>query len=95
MNIDEAVIFTQDRLAEEGGTMGDLLGNFRNRISPILIGDPEWKLISECASKLPISMGALPFGFELPLHIREPKADFGASLALVEPEQQRSSASRL
>ena len=81
MEIDEAVVLTQDRLAEEGGTMGELLGHFRNRISPILIGDPEWERILECAQRLPITMGALPFGFELPLHERRSRADFGASLA--------------
>ena len=81
MNVDEAVTFTEDRLAAEGGTMGDLLGHFRNRISPVLIGDPEWDLVLERARKLPITMGALPFGFELPLHVRQPKADFGVSLA--------------
>ena len=81
MEIDEAVTLTQDRLAQEGGTMGDLLGHFRNGISPILIGDPEWENILGCAGKLPITMGALPFGFELPLHAREPQADFGVSLA--------------
>ena len=81
MDIDEAVALTQDRLAEEGGTMGDLLGHFRNRISPILIGDPQWERILECAGRLPITMGSLPFGFELPLHAHSPRADFGASLA--------------
>ena len=81
MHIDEAVILTQDRLAQEGGTMRELLGHFRNRISPILIGDPEWELVLECADRLPITMGALPFGFELPLHARNPRADFGVSLA--------------
>ncbi len=81
MDIDEAVALTQDRLAREGGTMGDLLGHFRNRISPVLVGGPEWDLILECAGKLPVTMGALPFGFELPLHEPGPKADFGVSLA--------------
>ena len=61
--------------------MGELLGHFRNRVSPVLIGDPEWARILECAGKLPITMGALPFGFELPLHERSPEADFGVSLA--------------
>ena len=32
MDIDQAVTLTQDRLAEEGGTMADLLGHFRNRV---------------------------------------------------------------
>ena len=81
MDIDDAVTLTQDQLAREGGTMGDLLGHFRNRISPVLIGGPEWDLILECAGRLPITMGALPFGFELPLHEPGPKADFGVSLA--------------
>ena len=81
MDIDEAVALTQDRLAGEGGTMGDLLGHFRNRVSPVLVGDSQWKRILECARKLPITMGALPFGFELPLHARSPEADFGVSLA--------------
>jgi len=81
MNIDEAVTLTQDRLAQEGDTMGELLGHFRNRVSPTLIGDPEWGRILDCAGKLPITMGALPFGFELPLHERKPEADFGVSLA--------------
>ena len=81
MNIDEAVKATQDRLAEEGGTMGDLLTNFRSRISPILIGDRQWDRILECARKFPVTVGALPFGFELPLNERRPAADFGVSLA--------------
>ena len=81
MDIDEAITLTQDRLTGEGGTMGDLLGNFRNRVSAVLIGEPEWERVLECAGKLPITMAALPFGFELPLHEPEPVADFGASLA--------------
>ena len=81
MDIDEAVTLTQDRLAEEGGTMGDLLGHFRNRVSATLVGDREWQRVLDCAGALPITMGALPFGFELPLHERAPQADFGVSLA--------------
>ena len=81
MEIDEAITLTQDRLAEEGGTMGELLGHFRSRVSPVLVGDPEWERILECARNLPVTMGALPFGFELPLHDRRPEADFGVSLA--------------
>ena len=81
VDIDEAVTLTQDRLAEEGGSMGELLGHFRNRVSPALIGDPEWARIVDCAGQLPITMGALPFGFELPLDDPRPEADFGVSLA--------------
>ncbi len=81
MDIDQAVTLTQDRLAQEGETMGDLLGHFRNRVSPVLVGGPQWERILDCAGQLPITMGALPFGFELPLHEPGPEADFGASLA--------------
>ena len=81
MHIDEAVMLTQDRLAQEGSTMGELLGHFRSSTSRSLIGDPEWERILECAEQLPITMGALPFGFELPLQSRRPEADFGVSLA--------------
>lgn len=81
MNIDEAVLLTQDRLAEEGGTMADLLERFRNRISTTLIGEREWQLVLDRARQLPISMGAQPFGFELPLHDVRPVADFGVSMA--------------
>ena len=81
MDIDEAVTLTQDRLAREGATMADLLGFFRNRVSPVLVGDTPWARILECAGQLPITMGALPFGFELPLHDHRPLADLGVSLA--------------
>jgi hypothetical protein len=80
MEIDEAVAHTQDRLAQEGGTMAELLGHFRNWVSPVLIGDSGWERILNCARQHPITMGALPFGFELPLHERRPEADFGVSL---------------
>ena len=81
MDTDEAITRTQDRLAEEGGSMADLLGHLRNRISGVLIGDREWQRVLQCAGRLPITMAALPFGFELPLHERRPEADFGVSLA--------------
>ena len=81
MNIDEAVLLTQDRLAEEGDTMTWLLEQLRNRVSPDLIGVREWGLVLDRARQLPITIGAQPFGFELPLHDRRPVADFGVSLA--------------
>ncbi len=81
IHIDEAILQTQERLAEEGGSMGDLLGHFRDRISPVLIGEAQWARVLDCAAELPITMAALPFGFELPLHEKAPVADFGASLA--------------
>ena len=81
MDIDEAIVITQERLANEGENMGELLGFFRDRISPTLIGEEHWRRILDRAERLPIEMGSLPFGFELPMHEREPRADFGVSLA--------------
>ena len=81
MDIFEAIALTQDRLVEEGASMGELLGYFRNGISPVLVGEREWGRILERARQLPITMGAQPFGFELPLHTSRPEADFGVSLA--------------
>ena len=81
MDIEKATAITEDRLSEEGETMSDLLGNFRDRISPVLIGDPQWLRILNCAATLPIEMGAFPFGFELPLHEASPNADMGVSFA--------------
>ena len=81
MDIHEAIAITQERLAGEGATMHDLLGHLRNRISPVLIGEQEWEHLLARADTLPITMGAQPFGFELPLHDSRPRADFGVSLA--------------
>ncbi len=81
MGIADAIALTQDRLAREGSSMGDLLGHLRGGISPVLIGEREWACVMERARQLPITMGAQPFGFELPLHERWPRADFGVSLA--------------
>ncbi|MCY4130310.1 MAG: hypothetical protein OXG15_13845 [Gammaproteobacteria bacterium] len=81
MEIDEAVNVTQDRLIGEGETMRDLLQHFRNYVSPCLIGETQWTEILNCGGTLPITLAALPFGFELPLHDPEPKADLGVSLA--------------
>ena len=80
MEIDEAITLTQDRLTEEGGSMAELLGHFRDRISPALIGDAGWQRVLECAAKHPVILAALPFGFELPLHSQSPDADFGVSM---------------
>ena len=81
MDINAAIAVTQERLAGEGATMEDLLGRLRGRISPDLIGESEWGQLLERAATLPITMGAQPFGFELPLQDDRPQADFGVSLA--------------
>ena len=81
MDIEQAIAISQERLAEEGATMEDLFGRLRDRISPVLIGEREWECLLARAGALPITMGAQPFGFELPLHDGRPRADLGVSLA--------------
>ena len=76
-----AISLTQDRLVEEGSNLRELLEFLRGRISLALIGEHEWQRIATLAKTLPITMGAQPFGFELPLHDSRPTADMGVSLA--------------
>ena len=81
MDIDEAIKITQDRLAKDLGSMEELLGHFRDMVSPVLIDDQGWDDIFECARILPATLAGLPFGFELPLHDQRASADFGVSMA--------------
>ena len=60
--------------------MKDLLKHFRGLISSVFIDDSAWLNILKCAHSLPITVGTQPFGFEFPLHVRTPNADFGATL---------------
>ncbi len=80
MNLEEAVALTEKRLPREGNTMADLLSQFRNLISPVLIDDQTWARVLTRAGNLPITMGAQPFGFEFPLHTGAPVADLGVTL---------------
>lgn len=80
MNFKDAVKLTQERLAAEDGTMGDLFGYSKKWTTAGLVGVAEWQRLLECANALPITMGAFPFGFEFPLHKQSAEADFGVSL---------------
>lgn len=80
MDSDEAIRITQDRLRQEGGSVADLLEIFRAYVSKNLIDDTQWQAILKAAQQHPIELGALPFGFEFPLHDERPVADFGITL---------------
>lgn len=73
-------IATEKRLVQEAGCLGELLEQFRDRIPPTLIGDQEWERLLGRVRDLPVTIAAFPFGFEVPLHESNPRADFGASL---------------
>lgn len=60
--------------------MAAFLQRIRNRIPPQLIGDRAWEITLEHARNLPVTVAALPFGFELPLHDPRAIADFGVSV---------------
>ena len=60
--------------------MEEFLQQIRSRISSQLVGNRAWELTLEHARNLPVTVAALPFGFELPLHDPRPVADFGISV---------------
>ena len=80
MNLEDQWAATEEHLAREAESLGELLGRLRARVSPVLIGDREWERILERANPLPATIAAFPFGFELPLHEPEPSADFGVAV---------------
>ena len=70
----------EERLLSEAGSLGELMARFRHRAPRPLIGDREWEQILACARRLPVTLAAAPFGFELPLHDSRPQADLGISV---------------
>ena len=80
MSFAQAWKATEACLEHEADSLGELLVRLRSRISPLLIGEPEWQKVVERARDLPVTLGAFPFGFELPLHDQRRGADFGVSV---------------
>ena len=80
MNIEEHWAHTEERLLHEAGSLSGLLEQLRGRVSPVLVGERSWNRLVERAEKLPVTMAAFPFGFELPLHELRPEADLGVSV---------------
>lgn len=72
--------YTEECLLSVAGSMGELLAQIRPYISSCLINGPGWENLLERATVVPATMAAFPFGFEIPLHAPEPRADFGVSL---------------
>lgn len=71
---------TERALLNHASSLGDLLEQIRSQISPTLINCENWKPLIKRARELPVTMAAFPFGFELPLHVSDPRADLGVSL---------------
>ncbi len=70
----------EKHMLAQADTVGELLEQFRNRISPVLIDGSGWETLLERARALPVSLATTGFGFELPLHEPEPRADLGLGL---------------
>ncbi len=70
----------EERLLSETDSLGELMARFRRHAPRPLIGDQEWERILACARRLPVTLAAAPFGFELPLHDFRPQADLGISV---------------
>ena len=71
---------TERVLPREAGSLEGLLAPFGRRLSPRLIGAAEWRRAWERVRRLPVTLAAFPFGFELPLLEPRPVADLGLSL---------------
>ncbi|MCY3747299.1 MAG: hypothetical protein OXH05_13835 [Acidobacteria bacterium] len=71
---------TEQALRREAASLEALLLPFAGRLSPLLIGEAEWRRVWERVGGLPVTLAAFPFGFELPLHEPRPIADLGLSL---------------
>lgn len=80
MDVQEKTAITEEHLLRKAGSLGELLEQFRDRISPLLIGGQEWERLLERSRELPSTFAAFPFGFELPLHEIRPGADLGISV---------------
>ena len=80
MNIEEGRAAVEEHMLAQADSLGELLAQFRDRIPPVLIGGAGWDRLLERARGLPVSLGVFGFGFELPLHALEPRADLGVAL---------------
>ena len=70
----------EKHMLAQADSVGELLEQFRNRIPPALINGRGWETLLERARALPVSLATTGFGFELPLHEPEPRADLGLGL---------------
>ena len=71
---------TEMRLLREADSLGEVLEKLRDHIPPVLIAGSGWENLLACARRLPPTMAAFPFGFELRLHKLSPQADLGIPL---------------
>lgn len=80
MAMDERWMATEKALLTQASSLGELFEQIRSRFPSALIDGEGWESLVLRARSLPVTMAAFPFGFELALHDRRPRADLGISL---------------
>lgn len=80
MKVREDWVYTEERLEGLTGSMAQLLVSIRPHISTQLIEGEGWHRLLDRAHEVPATLGAFPFGFEIPLQDARPIADFGVTL---------------
>lgn len=80
MSVREDWVHTEERLEGLTGSMAQLLVAIRAHISARLIDGDGWHRLLDRAHEVPATLGAFPFGFEIPLQDARPIADFGITL---------------
>ena len=80
MSVREDWVYTEERLELLTGSMAQLLMAIRPHISSRMIEGEGWERLLERAGEVPATLGAFPFGFEIPLQDARPIADFGITL---------------
>ena len=80
MSLQESRAGIEEHMLAQADSVGELIEQFRSRISPALIDGPGWEKLLDRARGLPVSLATSGFGFELPLHEHEPRADLGVGL---------------
>lgn len=80
MDIKESRAVMERHMLSQADSVGELLEQFRDRIPSALIDGPGWDKLVERGHGLPISLATAGFGFEVPLHDPEPRADLGLAL---------------
>ena len=80
MKPDEILTATESSLLREADTLGDLLALVRSQIPTALIDGTSWEDLKLCATRLPSSLAATSFGFEVRLDERLPRADLGITV---------------
>ena len=78
--MDERWMATEKALLNQASSLGEFFEHIRSQFPSALIDGEGWESLALRARSLPVTVAAFPFGFELPLHDRRPRADLGISL---------------